>query len=442
MAPETDDMRRLLYVAHRVPYPPDKGERVRAFHEITALCSHFEITLAALAHDPSDARAAECLREWCPEIILAPAGGALGRLRAAASMLAGRSATEGFFHSPRLGRQLARRAAGEPFDIAFAYCSSVLPACLRVKAKAHVIDLVDADSRKWLAYAGDSRWPVNRLYRSEARAVGGLERQAVERCQAVFITSQAEIEALGPGAESPHVLAVGNGVDTDYFCPDPSLPAPDPQSPCLVFTGWMNYRPNVDGVCWFVREVMPPLRQRLGGLTFRIVGRNPAPKVMQLAQCPGVVVTGSVPDVRPYLAAATAAVVPLRIARGVQNKVLDAMAMGRPVVASSAALAGLDLTDGQEALRADSPDEWIEHILALARPASADMPSQLGARARQCVVARYNWAQRLKPMVDVCLKLAGGLEPVSQDAACSHPADAREGLHARTEVKPGRAFKA
>jgi sugar transferase (PEP-CTERM/EpsH1 system associated) len=403
---------------------------VRAFHEIVALSAHFEITLAAITHDPGDARAAEPLRQWCGELILAPAGGTVGRVRAAASIFRGRSATEGFFRSPDLERQLDRLASARPFDLVFAYCSSVLPTCLGVKAKAHVIDLVDTDSQKWLAYAGDSRWPVSWLYRGEARAVARLERQAVQRCHAVFITSQAEIEALG--AESPHVLAVGNGVDTDYFRPDPGLPAPDPQSPCLVFTGWMNYRPNIDGVCWFVREVMPLLRQRLGGLTFRIVGRNPAPKVVQLARCPGVVVTGSVPDVRPYLSAATAAVVPLRIARGVQNKVLEAMAMGKPVVASSGALTGLDVVAGQEALRADSPDEWVEHILSLSGDTAACQPSQLGARARQCVVERYNWARRMAPMVDVCMKLAGCEAPVCDDLRGAP----------NEQVEPGRALKA
>lgn len=409
-------MRRLLYVAHRVPYPPDKGERVRAFHEIKALSKDFQITLAALTHSHADIRAAEPLRQWCRNIILAPAGGTPGRIRAGLSLLKGQSATEGYFHSPALDKKIADSAGREPFDLAFAYCTSVLGTCLKVPARAHVIDFVDADSAKWQAYAQDSPWPKSWLYHAEARAVRKLEQLAIQRCQAVFITSQAEMEILD--SQSPHIHAVGHGVDTDYFAPDANLPAPNTDEPSLVFTGQMDYRPNVDAVCWFVREVWPQLKRQAPNLTFQIVGRNPTSQVQRLTEIPGVVVTGAVPDVRPYLSAAAAAIVPLRIARGVQNKVLEAMAMARPVIASTGALSGLDVLPGREALRADSPQEWIEHILALTGPSGASPGmSQLAELARQCVLAKYNRDACLKPMVDICRELADSAAPAGQIAA-------------------------
>ncbi len=391
---------------------------MRAFHEIKALSKDFHITLAALTHRPADAQAAAPLRQWCREIILAPAGGTRGRARAGLSLLRGRSATEGYFHNPTLGRKIADSAKRQPFDLAFAYCTSVLPVCLDVPARAHVIDFVDADSSKWQAYAQDSPWPKSWLYRAEARAVRKLEQLAIQRCQAVFITSQTEIEMLG--AQNPHIHAVGHGVDTDYFAPDANLPQPKADDPSLVFTGQMDYRPNVDAVCWFVREVWPRLRRQATNLTFQIVGRNPAKQVQRLEETPGVVVTGSVPDVRPYLSAASAAVVPLRIARGVQNKVLEAMAMAKPVVASPGALSGLDVQPGRDALRADSPDEWIEHILSLTGP---DGPSpelsQLAQRARKCVLENYNRETCLQPMVDICKKLADDSAGATDKTAAS-----------------------
>ena len=404
---ESDVMNRLLYVSHRVPYPPDKGERVRAFHEIQALSRDFRITLACLTHSPADCEAAEALRKWCDQIVLAPAGGMAGRARGGLCLLRGKSATEGFFHSRKLVTMLTEEASQRPFDLVFAYCSSVLPAALAVPAAAHVIDLVDTDSAKWESYAQGSRWPGSWVYRLEARAVRRLETQAVDRCQAVFLTSQAEIEALG--SPSPKVMAIGNGVDTEFFDPEGPWPCPDPNAPSLVFTGWMNYRPNVDGVCWFVREVWPELKRRVPSLTLQIVGRNPTPAVQRLAQVQGVVVTGSVPDVRPYLAAAAIAIVPLRIARGVQNKVLEAMAMGKPVVASPAATKGLDAAPGRELVLADLTGEWVDRILSLLKDVRSS--SELGRLARTCVVQRYNWAARLQPLVESCKRLAESPTP-------------------------------
>jgi len=299
-------------------------------------------------------------------------------------------------------------AEGEPFDIVFSYCTGVLPACLAVPAGCHVIDFVDADSRKWFDYAERARWPMSAVYRAEGRAVARLERRAVERCQAAFITSAAEAELLPKGPAT--VLPVGIGVDSKYF--SPGAVAPQPGQPraavcSLVFTGWMNYKPNIDAACWFVREVLPTLRQRLGKVSLAIVGGSPAPRVQELAAVEGVTVTGYVPDVRPYVAAADVAVVPLRIARGVQNKVAEALAMGKPVVASPGALTGLDVQPGRDALLADTPDQWVECILSLVGPdGPKPAAAELGRRARQAAVKRFNWSAVLRPMVETCAALA------------------------------------
>jgi sugar transferase (PEP-CTERM/EpsH1 system associated) len=393
-------MKRLLFIAHRMPYPPDKGERLRAFHEITALAEHFSITLAALAHSDGDVAAASELGRWGEKVLTGRAGGRMGLVRGALSVAAGWSATEGYFRNNRLLRALAEEAGRQPFDIVFGYSSSTLPYVLAVPAKARVMDLIDVDSAKWDSYAQAARGPKRWLYAREARGVRALERMALERCDAVFVVSKAEAESLGAAGDK--VMAVGNGVDTEYFAPSDDAAG---EAPSLVFTGTMDYRPNIDGVCWFVREVWPALKEHVPELTFAVVGRDPPLEVRRLAQVPGVSVTGTVPDVRPYLAEATAAVVPLRIARGIQNKVLEAMAMGRAVVASSGALEGLEIAAGTEALQADAPEEWTRSILGLLRDESRCRAMERAARAR--VVADYSWSARMAPLVALCRRLAG-----------------------------------
>lgn len=396
-------MDRLLFIAHRLPYPPDKGERVRAFREITALAGRFRITLAALAHTPADRAAAEEMGRWCEKVIVARAGGRLGLARAAGAFLLGSSATEGFFRSRRLHRLVAAQARREPFDLVFAYCSSMLPYAAAVDAPARVLDLVDVDSAKWAAYADAARGPKRWLYRAESRRVARLERRAVDLCDAVVLVSADEARALD--ADSDKLVALPNGVDLEYFRPAPRPPG---APPTVVFTGTMDYRPNVEAVCWFAREVWPGLREAQPDIEFTIVGRDPTARVRRLADCAGITVTGAVPDVRPYVATALAAVAPLAIARGIQNKVLEAMAMGRAVVASDAAIEGIEADVGTEIVRADWPPKWIRAILQLI--ANAERRRSLEQAARRAVEQRYTWSARMAPLVSLCARLtqAGG----------------------------------
>ena len=380
-----------------MPFPPDKGERVRAFHEIEALSRHFEVTLASLSHPEQQAGAATALERWCAKVLTAPAGGKVGLIRGAAWLLAGKSVTEGYFRSGRLAQAITEENGRQPFDLVLGYSSSVLPYVMSLQNVPSVIDLVDVDSAKWVSYAESARWPMRWLYRREARGVAELEALAVKSCQAVLLVSQAEARMLA--STNGNVMAVKNGVDVDFFSPGTTAPA-DIGRAGLVFTGTMDYRPNVEGVCWFVREVWPEIRRQEPEATFTIVGRDPAPAVRKLTECPGVAVTGSVPDVRPYLEAARMAVCPLQIARGVQNKVLEAMSMAKAVVASSAGIEGLDVEVGRHLLCADSPDQWQEHILSLLKDSSAR--DELGLAAREHVQANYAWGPCMESLVEIC----------------------------------------
>jgi sugar transferase (PEP-CTERM/EpsH1 system associated) len=391
-------MERLLYIAHRLPYPPDKGERLRAFHQIRALAETCELTLASLVHDRSEAANVHPLEQICHQVVTAPAGGKAGLIRGGLGFLRGRSVTQGYFHSPRLLRHIRQLSADRPFDVGFGYCSSTLPYLDAVDARRRVLDLVDVDSLKWEAYARAARGPRRWLYAAEAQRVARLERQAVESCDAVLLVSQAEVDAFHATADNVH--AVGNGVDTEYF-----QPAGDPVSPPrVVFTGTMSYAPNVEGVLWFVREVWPAVRQAVPAACFDIVGRDPSPEIRRLDGRDGIRVTGTVDDVRPYLSAATCAVCPLLTARGIQNKILEAMAMGRPVLATPAAAEGIDADADAEAGLLVHPDPADQARRLAELVTTPNNAARLGHAARLRILQEFAWATILAELSHICRK--------------------------------------
>ncbi len=389
-------MKRLLFLAHRVPYPPDKGERLRAYHEITALSEHFDVTVATLAHSAASVAAAKELGRFCRKVLVARSFAPIAYAQAALGLLGGRSATEGYFRSRRLIRLASGAAAEAPFDVAVGYCSGMLDTLMAVPATARVLDLVDVDSAKWDAYAARGDGLKSLLYDLESRRVAALEQRATESCDAVLVVSEAEAKMLAPG--NPVVHAIGNGVDLDYF-----TPGDVPEAPAVVFTGTMNYRPNVEGVCWFVRDVWPQVRRSVPNATFTIVGRDPTKVVRDLERVDGVHVTGTVADVRPYLAEATVAVAPLHIARGVQNKVLEAMAAGKAVVSTPAAIEGLDVGHDNDVVVATTASHWVRCIVGLL--IRAHRPEELGRRARIAVETHYKWSTQMAPLVALCHRL-------------------------------------
>lgn len=391
-------MERLLFLSHRIPYPPDKGDKIRAWHMFRHLCATHRVHLGTLMDDPADEVHFPALRALCADFACSAISPRRQKLRALAGLRPGRPLTLDYFHDARLQAWVDRTLARGDIARVFVYCSSMAPYVMRPGAPGGVMDMVDVDSEKWTEYAARTGWPARLIWAREGRTLLRFERRAAGHFDRTLFVSAAEAARFAQLAPetADRLDWVENGVDLERFNPhaahaDPYAALPAPGGPDLVFTGTMDYWPNVDAVCWFAREVLPALRERHPGARFHVVGANPAPEVSALAALPGVHVTGRVADVRPYVAHAALAVAPLRIARGIQNKVLEAMAMGRPVVASPQAHEGVRAETGRDLLVADGVRETVR---LCAEVLDGHHPG-LGAAARRAMERAYAWSATL-----------------------------------------------
>ena len=391
----------LLFLVHRVPYPPNRGDRIRSFHLLKFLAERAHVSLATLADEPLEARALDVLNGLCKRVAIEHIGKSRW-LRAAASVVCGHSATEGLFRSPRLRQTVRDWSRGEHWDAIVVFCSSMvqyldLPELAGVPT---VVDLCDVDSQKFLDYASQSRGLKRQLYKLEAHRLRRVECSLPSRVKAITLVSEAEANLYRSFCPNDCTHAITNGVDLDYYRPILG----DGRPGRCIFVGAMDYQPNINGVVWFCEHVWPHVIAARADATFAIVGRNPSPAVRRLASLPGVEVTGSVPDVRPFLATAQVVVVPLLIARGIQNKVLEAMAMTKPVIASPQALEGLSVDSGVHVLSATTVDEWRERISFLLT--HTDVRRELADAGRAYVQCHHSWQACLKPLA-ACQSIAG-----------------------------------
>lgn len=391
--------RRVLYVTHRFPYPPNDGARVRAFHAIRHLARHNAVTVAAPLRAGETDRVAD-LEALGVRVVAAPIGRLAGLARTCVSAGLGRSASRGYFDQPALRRRLRtlateRALAQAPaFDLAVVHCSAVAPYVSDLPIACKVLDLVDVDSAKWLDYRPFAGFLKRLIYTLEGRSLGRLERSMARRfdlCLTTTAFEDATLQALAgsAGARPVKSAVVRNGVDLDFFHPVETPYDPDR----ICFLGRMDYFPNEQAMVRFCAEVLPGLQSVRPNLRLTIVGADPGPGVRALARLKGVEVTGRVDDVRPYVWRSAATVAPLLIARGTQNKILESMAMGVPVVASELAARGVQAVPGMHLLTAGTPADTAEAVLTLLRDPSAR--ASFSAKARALVARDYSWSATL-----------------------------------------------
>lgn len=401
----TTTMGNLLYLVHRLPYPPNKGDKVRSYHLLKHLRQQHRVFLGTFVDDPEDEAYVDIVRAICPDLHVARLTPRTARLRSLSGLLTHQALSLRYYQNTGLQAWVNQTLGANKMDATIIFSSVMAQYVSGTSGGAlppMLVDFVDVDSAKWTQYATSHKWPLSWLYRREGDRLLAYERAVAARAQRSFFVTENETALFRHKApeSANRVGVICNGVDAEYFSPDPGCSSPfsgsgvqvHPEQIPLVFTGAMDYWPNIDAVTWFALDILPVLRQTWPQLRFYIVGRSPSPAVLALASN-AVVVTGTVPDVRPYLQHAAVVVAPLRVARGIQNKILEAMAMARPVVASQACVEAIDSRPGEELVSAAEAADFVREIDALLRsPARA---AAVGQSGRQRVVQSYSWDAHL-----------------------------------------------
>lgn len=382
---------KVLFVCHRFPYPSDHGGKIRSFNIIKHLSSQgHEVTVASVVRSDDEARSGEGIRDYCARYIMERVSAPAALARMLACLPSHVPSSMGYFYSPRLERRIHAALEETRFDLIFVHSSSAAQYVADVHDVPKVLDFADMDSQKWLMYSRVHRFPLSLGYWIEGTKLQRAEIELARKFDYCTCTTKAELETLESYNTGVRAGWFPNGVDADYFHP---VEAPYDRD-TICFIGRMDYYPNEQSMVDFCKRTLPLVRARWPDLKLLIVGANPSRQVRRLAELAGVTVTGFVPDVRPYVHRSAATVAPLTIARGTQNKILESMAMGVPVVASEQAAGGVDAVPGEHLLVAATPEEYSEAILRLLGTPAERMRYAHAARER--MLSHHNWQRSVE----------------------------------------------
>lgn len=392
----------ILYLCHRFPFPPKRGGKIRPFNMIRHLtASGHRVTVCSLARSPQEAEEGRGIAPHCARFEMGQVSDPVQTLRMVARLPLPTPSSMGYFYSPSLKQRVDRLLSTEKWDLIFVHCSSVAQYVEHVRDVPKILDFGDMDSQKWLEYANYKPFPLSLGYRLEGNKVLAAEKLLARRFDLCTATTCAEWETLEGYQTGVATDWFPNGVDAEFFCPSGEPYDPD----TLSFIGRMDYYPNQECMARFCDQIWPVLRARRPQIRLLIIGADPSPAMRKLGELPGVTVTGSVPDVRPFVRQSALMVAPLKIARGTQNKILEAMAMGVPVVTSRIAAGGVDAEPVTHFLVADSAEEYSDAILGvLDNPAERQ---RLALAGRQRMLSNHAWPhsmERLDRIIDRCIK--------------------------------------
>ena len=379
----------ILFICHNTPYPPNKGEKIRAFHIIRHFSAQHRVHLLSLAKDPRDKVYEKELRELCASVQIFPLGSLSKKIFAILSLLTPYPLTFGYFYKPCVKKALNKVIEKENIDLIFAFCSSSAQYAMAVKGPLKVIDFIDVDSEKWREYSEVNGFPKSLVFRLEHIQLQRWENEIANRADLSVVITDLErerLEAISPQNQK-RIKVVKAGIDLKYFSPVKGVVGP----PTLLFVGQMDYLPNIDAVVFFSLHVLPLIKEKIPNVEFLIVGRNPDPKLYE--SCKGAVITGEVEDIREYLSRATVFVAPMRIAFGAQNKVLEAMASAIPVVTTSKIQRSLNVEAGVELEVADTREEFAEKVVTLLK--NDQMRKMLAENAERFVKREHSWKKIL-----------------------------------------------
>jgi sugar transferase (PEP-CTERM/EpsH1 system associated) len=393
---------KILYVCHRFPYPPKRGGKIRPFNMIRHLheAGH-EVTVCSLARSAAEAEEGRGIAPHCTAFHVGVVREPLQWARMIVRLPVLTPSSMGYFRSSALERQVDKLLATQRFDLILVHCSSVAQYVEHVRGIPKILDFGDMDSQKWLEYAHHKPFPLSLGYTLEGHKMLWAEKRLARQFDLCTATTRAEWETLESYGTGVATDWFPNGVDAQFFGPDP---AGTYDADTISFIGRMDYYPNQECMQRFCNDVWPQLRARRPAMKLLIVGADPSPAIKALGQLPGVTVTGSVPDVRPYVRGSALMVAPLAIARGTQNKILEAMAMGVPVVTSRAAAGGVDAEAERHFLVADTPQELVEAILrVVGDPAER---ARLSTSGRERMLGHHAWPnsmKRLDAIIERCV---------------------------------------
>ena len=390
----------ILYVCHRFPFPPKRGGKIRPFNMIRHLSeAGHQVTVCSLARSPQEAEEGRGIAPHCAGFEMGLVQAPLQWARMVANLPLATPSSMGYFYSPDLAGKVRQLLASRRWDLIFVHCSSVAQYVAHVTDVPKILDFGDMDSQKWLDYAKLKPFPLSLGYKLEGLKMLAAEKHLARRFDVCTATTRAEWQTLDGYATGAATDWFPNGVDAGYFSPGEQGHQPDTVS----FVGRMDYYPNIECMQRFCRDVWPLLLQQRPALKLSIIGADPVPEVTALAALPGVTVTGSVPDVRPFVRNSAVNVAPLAIARGTQNKILEAMAMGVPVVTTGLAAGGVDADAGHHLRVADTPAETAAAVLEIVcNPAER---ARLAAAGRERMLSHHDWSRsmlRLDAIIDRC----------------------------------------
>ncbi|WAJ70707.1 TIGR03087 family PEP-CTERM/XrtA system glycosyltransferase [Catenovulum adriaticum] len=402
-------MEPLLFLCHRIPFPPNKGDKIRSFNILKYLSQSYDIYLGAFVDDENDWQYLDALKPYCKSSCILPLPKKRATIKGCTAFLTGNPITIPYYADWQMKAWVEQVVASHiELSKAFIYSSSMAQYLERpgYNFLTKVIDFVDVDSDKWRQYAQGKRGIMRWVYHREYKRLAQYENDICAHFQASIFVSQDEAEHFKQRqseANANKVHAIQNGVDSEYFNTNASGIKPLITSePSICFTGAMDYWANVDAVVWFCEAVWPELKKQIPQLTFNIVGGNPTEKVKALSRLEGVNVTGRVEDVRPYIKAATLVVAPMRIARGIQNKVLEAMAMSKTVVMTSMAAEGIQLPFIQKQYIQDDEQETIKVIKTLF--SDQESLDKVGSANLEIIQSHYQWQAVLKPFDQIFIE--------------------------------------
>jgi len=388
-------MQELLYLVHRIPYPPNKGDKIRSYHILKHLSQNHRIHLGTFIDDEKDWEYVEKLKSICDETCFVKLNPKIARIRSLPGMLTRQPLTLPYYRDANLQKWVNNLLNNRNIKNILVFSSAMAQYINEPCSANCVIDFVDVDSDKWKQYSKTKSWPLNWIYQRESKLLFEYERKIAKTFDTSTFVSEAEsifFKKLAPES-AKKITYFNNGVDTDYFSLQNISTNPYRNDiDILVFTGAMDYWANIDAVEWFAHNIFTLIRTHLPSIEFYIVGSNPTARVIALASLPGITVTGSVKDIRPYIAHASLVVVPLRIARGIQNKVLEAMAMEKVVIASPQAAEGIRASHCQELFVEHSDLDFADRIIKQIK----DEPNlKIGATARNRILKDYSWGKIL-----------------------------------------------